>query len=335
MNIKSSLIKQGFGRRMKEYRKKATKLGSKWKVILSLTSSRFLSYGFIQFNHITKMNYKILIFSLLIFLSACQEKVYKPNGLTKLTNSEIIEKAKQKDFPNIETVVYKNEKGEIIPTDSLQKILNEEWTADWYADDNGIVKEFILRKATEHDKHLQRKIQEAVEYQPPIELVDISCENIVEVLQNVFDSDQSMRTNGGVINPETDRQNLATVISLIEKCGMPTLEEVDDVQMSAIWVVFQHGDNASRKKYLPLLEKSAKNGDLKATQIAMMKDRTMMMDGEPQVYGTQVTKNGNEWILYDLENPETVNKRRAEMGFQPLQDYLDRWNIEFDIKQAE
>ena len=62
--------------------------------------------------------------------------------------------------------------------------------------------------------------------------------------------------------------------------------------MSAIWVVFQHGNNAYRKKYLPLLELSAKRGDLKATQIAMMKDRTMMMAGQPQVYGTQVTKCG-------------------------------------------
>ncbi|QXP78674.1 MULTISPECIES: DUF6624 domain-containing protein [Winogradskyella] len=154
-------------------------------------------------------------------------------------------------------------------------------------------------------------------------------------MQNVFDSDQGMRTNGGEINPKIDKENLITVVSLIEKCGMPTLEVVSDVQMSAVWVVFQHGDNANRKKYLPLLEKSAKNGDLKASQIALMKDRTMMNDDLPQVYGTQVIQNENEWILYDLANPETVNKRRTEMGLEPLQDYLKRWNIEFDIKQSE
>jgi hypothetical protein len=282
------------------------------------------------------MNYKILIFSLFIVLSSCQEKNYEPNGLTKLKHSEIIERAQKKEFPNIESVIYKNENGEIITLDSIQKIPNiQEWTADSYVDKNGVVKEFVLRKSNEKDKQLQKKIKEAMEYQPPIELVDIDCENVQDILQNVFDSDQGMRTNGGVMNPETDRENLTTVISLIEKCGIPTLQEVNDVQMSAIWVVFQHGDNANRKKYLPILEKSAKNGDLKATQIAMMKDRTMMNDGEPQVYGTQVTKEGNEWILYDLANPETVNKRRAEMGFEPLEDYLERWDIEFNIKQAE
>ncbi|TXE14925.1 hypothetical protein ES692_17560 [Psychroserpens burtonensis] len=282
------------------------------------------------------MKYKILIFSLFIALSACQEKNYKPNGLTKLSHSEIIERVKKKDFPNIDSIVYKNENGQIITLDSIKKIPNiQEWTADSYADKNGVIREIILRKATEKDKLLQKEIQKASQYQPPIELVDIDCEKVTEILQNVFDSDQGVRTNGGKMNPETDRENLTTVISLIEKCGMPTLQEVNDVQMSAIWVVFQHGDNANRKKYLPLLEKSAKSGDLKATQIAMMKDRTMMNDDEPQVYGTQVTKNGNEWVLYELASPETVNKRRAEMGFEPLQDYLKRWNIEFNIKQSE
>jgi hypothetical protein len=282
------------------------------------------------------MKYKFFIISLIIVISSCKENIYEPNGLTKLSHSEIIERAKKKDFPNIDSILYKNENGQIITLDSIKKIPNvQEWTADSYADKNGVIKEFVLRKATEKDKQLQKEIQKASQYQPPITLVDIDCEKISEILQNAFDSDQGMRTNGGEINSNTDRENLTTIISLIEKCGMPTLEEVNDVQMSAIWAIFQHGDNDNRKKYLPLLEKSAKNGDLKATQIAMMKDRTMMNDGEPQVYGTQVTKNGNEWVLYKLENPETVNKRRAEMGFEPLQDYLKRWDITFDIKQSK
>lgn len=256
--------------------------------------------------------------------------------MTKLTHSEIIEKAKNKDFPNADTVLYKNEKGEIISTDSLQNILNiEAWAFDWYIDTTGIVKEFLLRKATDQDKLFQQKFQEAVNYQVPIELVAIDCKNVQEILQNVFESDQEMRTNGGEMDPEIDRQNLATVISLLEKCGMPSLQEVSDLQMTAIWLVFQHGDNPNRKKYLPLLENAAKNGDLKVTQIAMMTDRTLMMDGEPQVYGTQVSKKGNKWVLYNLANPETVNKRRAQLGFEPLQDYLNHWNIKFNVKQKE
>ena len=279
------------------------------------------------------------IFVGILFLTnliSCTSKTYEPEGLTKLSDTELIERAKQKKFPDIQTFIFKNEKGELLSLDSIRKIQNlDEWTTDSYVDENGDIKELILRKATTEDKKLQERIQKALEDQPAIQLVDIDCTKKQEILQEVFESDQSMRTNDGSINPVIDRQNLTTVVSLLEKCGMPTLNEVDEIQMNAIWVVFQHGDNANRKKYLPLLEQSAENGDLKATQIAMMKDRTLMMDGEPQVYGTQVSKNGNEWVLYELSNPETVNKRRAEMGFEPLQDYLKRWDIEFNVKQTE
>lgn len=269
-------------------------------------------------------------------LCSCDDKAFKPEGLTKLSDSELIERAKQKRFPDFETVVFRNEKGEIIKTDSAKNIPNiDEWAMDYYVDENGNYKDVIIRKATSQDKQFRKKFNRALDYQPPIELVDIDCEQKREILQKVFDSDQSMRTNGSSINPEVDHQNLITVISLIEKCGMPTLEEVDEIQMSAIWAVFQHGNNANRKKYLPLLKQSAKNGDLKGRQIAMMIDKTLVHDGEPQVYGTQVKPNGKEWVLCDLEKPETVNKRRAEMGFGPLQEYLERWNIEFDVKQKE
>lgn len=282
---------------------------------------------------------KHIIFSsllLICILCACQNKTYTPEGLTKLTDTELIERAKQKRFPDIQTVVYKNEQGETLSLDSLQKIQNpEELATDSYVDENGDVKELIIRKATPEDKELQKRLQEAYAYQPPIELIDIDCSNKQDILQTVFESDQDMRTSGGTFDPEVDRQNLITVISLIEKCGMPTLQDVNNTQMSAIWLTLQHGDNENRKKYLPLLELAAENGDLKLTQIAMMKDRTLMMDGQPQVYGTQVTQRDGQWVLYELSDPETVNKRRAEIGFEPLQDYLKNWDIEFAVEQVK
>ena len=283
------------------------------------------------------MKYQIYLYCLIaLILSSCNSRTYEPEGLTKLSDTELIERAKQKRVPEIDAVVFKNEQGDVLSFDSIQKIWNpEEWATDSYVDENGDVKELILRKSTPEDMELLEHIKKAFDYQPPIELIDIDCTKKQEILQEVFDSDQGMRTDGATIDPEVEHQNLTKVISLIEKCGMPTLDEVDDIQMSAIWVVFQHGDNANRKKYLPLLEQAAKNGDLKATQIAMMKDRTLMMEGEPQVYGTQVTKKGSEWKLYELSNPETVDKRRREMGFGPLQDYLDRWDIEFTVEQKE
>jgi len=276
-----------------------------------------------------------ICFLLIMILSSCNNKKYKPEGLTKLSETELIERAKQKRRPDMQTVIFKNERGEALNFDSLLTIQNpEQWTMDNYADGNGEVKEIIIRKATAEDLELQERIRKAFTYQPPVELVDIDCAQKQEILQAVYESDQGTRTNG-TMDPEIDRKNLTTVISLIENCGMPTLNEVNKTQMTAIWLTIQHGDHENRKKYFPLLEQSAKNGDLRSTEIAMMKDRILMGDGKPQVYGTQITQKDGQWVLYELSAPVSVNKRRTEIGFGPIEDYLKRWNIEFNVKQVQ
>lgn len=269
-------------------------------------------------------------------LYGCQIKTYKPEGLTKLTESELINRAKKRQFPDVNNIVFKNEIGEVLSYDDINKKReSNEWIADNYIDENGVVKELVLRKASKTDLEFIEELKKAYSDQQPIELVDIDCGLTKEILEKIFKSDQEMRKNEGIIEPQIDQQNLTMVISLIEKCGMPTLNEVEDKHLKAVWLVFQHCDNYYRKKYFPLLEQSAKNGDISEAQLAMLKDRTLMMDGEPQMYGTQVKKNDGKWVLYDLNKPERVNKRRLEVGLGPIQEYLYRWNIEFDVKQSD
>ena len=288
------------------------------------------------------MSLKYLIIGLLtIILISCNERgKYTPDGLRKLTQEEVLENAEKRQKLNYDNFVYKNENGIEISIDSVKKIPNiEEWTADSYVNENNEVKELILRKATEKDKEFEKKLIAiyAKEIVEPVIPIEIDCNNIQEILTKVFSLDQDMRMSGNRIDPNIDRENLVTVVSLIEKCGMPTLKNVNQEQMSAIWLVFQHGDNYHRKKYLPLLKKSAQNGDLGKGQIALMEDRILMMDGKPQVYGSQISEdreNGG-WKIYDLENPETVDKRRAEVGLEPVSEYVKLGDIEFDIEQSE
>lgn len=286
------------------------------------------------------MNYKIYTFCLLIlFMTSCmEEKTYVPNGLTKLSENELIQRAKDKKIVDIEKVTYKNEKGEILTLDSIRNLSNrKEWTTDSYVDKNGIIKEMIIRKETKKDREFVAKLQQAYNSKPPIKIVDIDCEMKAEILEEIYSLDQDMRKSDYQkdYNPEIDRQNLIRVVSLIETCGMPTTKEVSPKQMSAIWLVFQHADNDNRKKYFPLLKKASENGDLKKSQIALMQDRILMVDGKPQIYGSQITKNQEtkRWEIYDLENPEFVDKRRAQVGLGPLKEYVKNWDIEFNIEQ--
>lgn len=286
-----------------------------------------------------KLKHLILgLFTIVIF-SCNNSGKYKPNGLRQVSQKELLENAEKRQSYNYDNVVYKDYNGIIISLDSVKKLNVEEWTADSYVNENNELKELILRKTTEKDKEFQKKIvatyqKEIVE---PVIPIEIECNNIQNILTEVHSLDQDMRQNGSAGNPNIDRENLVRVVSLIEKCGMPTLNEVNQEQMSAIWLVFQHADNYHRKKYLPQLKKSTQNGDLRKSQMALMEDRILMMDGKPQIYGSQISEdreNGG-WKIYDLQNPETVDKRRSEIGMEPLSEYVSRWNIEFNVKQAE
>jgi len=164
-------------------------------------------------------------------------------------------------------------------------------------------------------------------YVGSVDYVEVDCNKKSEILSEVYISDQKIRRENNLIkNAKEDHRNQELIISIIEKCGMPTLNEVNQEQMDAIWLGLQHTENKYRVKYFPLIEKAVKNGDLSKEQYALMKDRILMDEGKPQVFGSQI-KNGK---LYDLEEPETVNERRQEMGLEPIEDYLKRFDITFD-----
>ena len=163
-------------------------------------------------------------------------------------------------------------------------------------------------------------------YVGSVDIIEVDCSKKHQILSEVYESDQRIRKSNELIKyAKEDHRNQELVISIIEKCGMPTLKDVTQKHMDAIWLGLQYTNKKYRKKYFPEIEKAVENGDLSKQQYALMKDRILMDEGKPQIYGSQI-KNGK---LYKLENPETVNERRREMGMETIEDYLKNFNIEF------
>ncbi|MGQ3677995.1 MAG: hypothetical protein HWD89_07470 [Tenacibaculum sp.] len=164
-------------------------------------------------------------------------------------------------------------------------------------------------------------------YVGSVDIIEVDCSNKHQILSEVYESDQRIRKSNELIKyAKEDHRNQELVISIIEKCGMPTLNEVTQKHMNAIWLGLQHSNKKIRKKYFPQIEKAVENGDLSKQQYALMKDRVLMDEGKPQIYGSQI-KNGK---LYKLENPETVNERRKKMGMGTIEDYLKLFDIQFN-----
>ena len=289
--------------------------------------------------HINK--FKFFKIALMLALSACTNQVQQER-LTKLTEDEVIEKLFTIKSLEEKNFIIKSTDGVILSIDSVSKLYDDEYTMDIYKDDKGELVEGILRKATEKDIAFKEKIKQSInkgnlfkQEANSIPKINIDCSKQTEFLSQIYHLDQDMRLNGS-IDPVVDRSNLTFVLNIIHACGMPTVEEVGEEGMTTVFLVLQHADHENRKAYFPLLKKAAENGDLKSSQIAMMEDRLLMHEGEPQRYGTQVRmESGKDYYeLYTLENAESVDERRASIGLGPLKDYVKRWDIIFDVKQV-
>lgn len=157
------------------------------------------------------------------------------------------------------------------------------------------------------------------------QLYEVDCTQIDQMLYDIHEADQELRTSGEG-SEDTDYNNLIAVLSILESCGFPTLQDLSNINSRlAIPLVLQHQSNQDISSYyLDEIIKSEKEGAIPKGFVPLMIDRQLMHNGFKQVYGTQI-KYGQ---LYELEDPENVNQRREEAGLHnTIEDYLDRFGL--------
>jgi hypothetical protein len=118
---------------------------------------------------------------------------------------------------------------------------------------------------------------------------------------------------------DTDSTNLEMVTQILAETGYPRKSQVGDFASQAVWIVVQHSDLETQKKYLPQLEEAARNGNLSPAFVAATKDRIDVNEGRPQKYGTQWGMNGK---LSPLLDASRVNEWRQEVGLPPIDEKL-------------
>ncbi len=127
----------------------------------------------------------------------------------------------------------------------------------------------------------------------------------------------------------TDSLNMARVEEIIQWYGYPGKSKVGEEQASTAWLVIQHAPLEKQEQYFPLIEAAAQQGEIRKSDWALLLDRIRMRKGLPQVYGSQIVRDPNSgaWIVHPIENEADVDKRRAEIGLEPLEDYALRFGI--------
>lgn len=127
-----------------------------------------------------------------------------------------------------------------------------------------------------------------------------------------------------------DSLNLIRLETIIVEHGYPGKKLVGNAGHVAFYVI-QHADQATQKRYLPVLQKAAEAGELAKGDLAMLIDRIRVGDGKAQVYGTQYRRNEvtGEFEFFPIEDIENVNTRRAEAGLKPIEEYAKRNSIKW------
>jgi uncharacterized protein DUF6624 len=162
-------------------------------------------------------------------------------------------------------------------------------------------------------------------------------------LERMRESDQAMRLEAMAIAKEHGRSSpeyaairdrgiamdgahLARLVQIVETSGWPGTSLVGELASGGAFLVLQHGDLDTQKRFLPLVRDAAAAGEAARRDLALLEDRVRMMSGQRQLYGTQIVRNAEgrpePWPIEDEAN---VDARRLEAGLEPLADYVRRF----------
>jgi len=133
---------------------------------------------------------------------------------------------------------------------------------------------------------------------------------------------------------QKDRENIAKVTAIIDQYGWLGPQKVGFSASQALFLVIQHADLATQKRYLPLIRAAEKKGEILSSNLALLEDRINMHEGKKQVFGSQcfTDKQTGRAYIYPIVDPGHLDERRKSVGLQPMRDYAAAMHINWDLE---
>ena len=126
------------------------------------------------------------------------------------------------------------------------------------------------------------------------------------------------------------KENFKVFCSLVDTTNFPSVKEIGNKGINAVGIIVLHADYypAIQNSLGRKLMKQSKNKGYSVKQVAYIIDRSLMNLGQPQLYGTILSEDGNgKRVLYKYDSLEKLIKRRKELGFQSYEEYLKNKSI--------
>jgi len=186
----------------------------------------------------------------------------------------------------------------------------------------------VDKKEANYDKPLQAKLLAIFDDDQVIRQQFISA-------QKEFGYQSKQVDSLGKIMSYKDSINLIKVTEILDKNGWVGIDKIGGQANQTLFLVIQHSDLKTQQKYLPMMREAVKNKNANGSALALLEDRVGLGEGKRQVYGSQIGQDNEtqKYYVLPLDDPDNVDKRRAEVGLGPLADYVKRWDIIWNVEE--
>ena len=161
---------------------------------------------------------------------------------------------------------------------------------------------------------------------------DQSGRQMIETIQKKYGIHSRQMDSLYKVMRKKDSIDLVKVKGILGQYGWLGINEIGEKANLAIFLVIQHSDSLTQVTYLPVMRQAVKDGKARASDLALLEDRVLCMQGKPQLYGSQVRvlKTG-KYVLFPIQDEPNVNRRRAEVGLEPLEAYARYFGIDYHL----
>lgn len=131
-----------------------------------------------------------------------------------------------------------------------------------------------------------------------------------------------------------DSLNLIKISKILDEKGWVGKDVVGAQANQTLFLIIQHADLKAQQKYLPMMREAVKKGNANVRSLALLEDRIALREGRRQIYGSQIAINSitNKSHISPLEDPDNVDKRRAEVGLGPIANYAKKNGLVWDVE---
>ena len=126
-----------------------------------------------------------------------------------------------------------------------------------------------------------------------------------------------------------------TLNQIVQLQGWPSKEQVTEAGVKAAFRLVNHSNNLSfQQNMLPFIIQSYmdKQG-LSGEAVAIFTDKVSIAQGKNQVFGTQANVIGGKLVFFKIENEDSVDQLRSQMGMLPLTEYKKSLEILYGVKE--